>query len=540
MRLTSGPLKADRGVKLKNCSRPIGERQTRNGTRGTQVRPVTRLTAALRNVDPWLWAILAAVTLLRALGAWLLPLTGDEAYYWEWSRHLAAGYVDHPPLVAYAIRLFAWLGKSPFAVRLPFVLCGIIAPLFAASTATYLTRDRRAGLAAGLAVALAPMLSIAFATASPDGPYLAAWSLTLYCAARAFREGAARWFAWLGIALGLTLLARIFGFALAVGIVLVACLPQNRQTLRSRFWVTVLTTSLVVTPFFFWNATHGWTSFVFSIFARHAGHAMALRPLTLQVAALIAFSPGLYLAAILTPARVREALLIWTAWPLWIALTLLAFREPIEVYWLDAPYLTLCVAAGIAWPQLAASARRVWSIAALAPALILLSIIFAATIVPDRVYGQIRHFGFQLSDNGAFEIFSYPNLSADVKRIERDDHAIAMTDGYGFSSLMDFYAGVTPVVIGYDSQGQESKRWFSDTDVRERRALFIDKVPLERRPDFIMQLHRACGAVRPGPRLTYPYNDLPAAGIPPRTYYTTWCEGLKRNGIAILRWETPN
>ena len=37
------------------------------------------------------WAIAAAVTVMRAIADFKLPLTGDEAYYWEWSRHLAFG-----------------------------------------------------------------------------------------------------------------------------------------------------------------------------------------------------------------------------------------------------------------------------------------------------------------------------------------------------------------------------------------------------------------------------------------------------------------
>ena len=41
--------------------------------------------------------------LLRAVVAFALPLTGDEAYYWEWSRRLAFGYVDHPPAAAWTI-----------------------------------------------------------------------------------------------------------------------------------------------------------------------------------------------------------------------------------------------------------------------------------------------------------------------------------------------------------------------------------------------------------------------------------------------------
>ena len=52
------------------------------------------------------WILIGVLALLRLLSAWKFPLSGDEAYYWEWSRRLALSYVDHPPLVAWTIALF--------------------------------------------------------------------------------------------------------------------------------------------------------------------------------------------------------------------------------------------------------------------------------------------------------------------------------------------------------------------------------------------------------------------------------------------------
>jgi len=500
------------------------------------VKPKTVMSSRTAwNAGGLLAVTIAILTLLRLLGAWRTPLGGDEAYYWEWSRHLAAGYTDHPPLVAYAIWLFSRLGTTPFAVRLPFIICGILTPLFAAAAAAYIAQDRRAAVPAGIAVALAPILSIAFATAVPDGPYLAAWTAALYFAARAFREGRTRWYLLLGVCVGLTLLSRLFGLALLIGVLL--ALRSARPVAPRRLWISAVVATLIIVPFLLWNASHSWITFAFSIFGRHAGHAMALRPLTLQLSALIAFSPGLYAAALLAAARIRQPLLLWTALPLGIGFTLLAFKEPVEIYWFDASYVTLAIAAGIAWPALSERSRRLWGTLAVVPAVLLLALVFGATIVPDRVYGLVQHLGVRLSDNGAFEIFTYDRLAHDVKRITQKQRAIAMTDGYGFSSALDFYAGVTPWVIGYDTQGQEAKRWLDDGNVQVRRALFIDKVPFESRPDFVIQLHRACGSVRAGPKLTYPYEGQ-TADIPPRTYYTTWCDDMKPNAIETLRWQT--
>jgi len=67
-----------------------------------------------------------------------VPLTGDEAYYWEWSKHLALGYADHPPMVAYLI--FPCMGTAnPIWIRLAFLVCGVIATLAAAGTAKRIT-----------------------------------------------------------------------------------------------------------------------------------------------------------------------------------------------------------------------------------------------------------------------------------------------------------------------------------------------------------------------------------------------------------------
>ena len=139
------------------------------------------------------WSIVAIVTAMRAVAAFSVPITGDEAYYWEWSRHLALGYSDHPPGVAYTIFAFSWLGTNPFAVRIGFIVCGVIATIFAAKTATRLADGNpRAGVVTALAITLTPLTSVAFGSASPDGPYLAAWAASLYCAVRAFAEASSK------------------------------------------------------------------------------------------------------------------------------------------------------------------------------------------------------------------------------------------------------------------------------------------------------------------------------------------------------------
>ena len=79
----------------------------------------------VRLVRNTLLTILALVV-LRLAAAAVTPLTFDEAYYWMWSKNLAGGYYDHPPIVAYVIRAGTMIaGDSELGVRLVSILLAL-------------------------------------------------------------------------------------------------------------------------------------------------------------------------------------------------------------------------------------------------------------------------------------------------------------------------------------------------------------------------------------------------------------------------------
>jgi hypothetical protein len=492
------------------------------------------------------WSIVAIVTAMRAIAAFSVPLIGDEAYYWEWARHLALGYADHPPGVAYTIFAFSWLGTNPFAVRAGFIVCGVAATIFAAKTATRLAGgDQRAGAVTALAITLTPLSSVTFGSASPDGPYLAAWAASLYCAVRAFGSHLRRDYIWLGVALGAVLLTRILAFALIFGVVMYALAPQRRRLWREGLWLAFAIAGALCVPFLLWNATHGWATFAFALISRHEQEWKWYRPFALHLVQAAAYSPGLWAGALLSIFYARNALLNWTGVPLIVLLTLLSVHERVEIHWMFGAYLSLCVVLGTVYVRLPARARVIWASVAAVPALILFPLVFIAAVAPGFVYEQFVHTGSTLRNTGAFEIFTVPSLAVDVRNMMEANDATVVTDGYGLSSTLDFYGGVPPVVIGYNAQGQEAKRWY-DADLQPRRILFVDKVALvprpghpedAGRPDFVRQLGRACGRVTPGPTLGYEFHDSLGHVVPARLYFTTWCEAPRPHALRILQWD---
>ncbi len=55
---------------------------------------------------------------VRFVFAGMAPLSFDESLYWLWSKHIAGGYLDHPPVNPILIRIGTTLfGDTEFGVR---------------------------------------------------------------------------------------------------------------------------------------------------------------------------------------------------------------------------------------------------------------------------------------------------------------------------------------------------------------------------------------------------------------------------------------
>jgi 4-amino-4-deoxy-L-arabinose transferase-like glycosyltransferase len=135
------------------------------------------------------WIVLSISIGVRLVVAALVPLTPDESYYWEWSRHLAAGYFDHPPGIALVVWFgTALLGDTALGVRLGCVLAGAIASMVLVWIAGEMGGDR-ARLRAAAILACMPLTQIWLGIATPDPPLMLSWSLALAALVYALRDG---------------------------------------------------------------------------------------------------------------------------------------------------------------------------------------------------------------------------------------------------------------------------------------------------------------------------------------------------------------
>lgn len=220
----------------------------------------------------------AALIALRFAAAAVLPLSADEAYYWLWSKRLAAGYYDHPPAVAFLIRAgTSVFGDGAFGVRFGSLLLSLAASGLVWRAGAEILNDQRTAAYACLFFNLTLMAAVETMAATPDAPLIAASAAFLFALARLDRSSDGRWWLAAGAAGGLALLSKYTGFFLGLGALAWLTTARGRIWWRSPWlYLGGVVALLVFAPNLFWNSAHGWETFAFQ-FGRIGQGRLTLR-----------------------------------------------------------------------------------------------------------------------------------------------------------------------------------------------------------------------------------------------------------------------
>jgi dolichol-phosphate mannosyltransferase len=337
--------------------------------------------------------IVYAVT-LRLLFAGSVELLPEETYYWNYSRHLDIGYLDHPPMVAWLIRLgTTFFGQSPFGIRCGAVCCGIVTSIY-----TYrLTRNLFGETSALAALVLAQALPFFFLSGvlmTPDAPLAAAWAASLYYLERALVAGRSSAWRGVGIALGIGMISKYTIGLLAL--VALAFMLRDREArrwwLRFEPYAAALIALAIFSPVIIWNAQHEWASFAFQTSRRLAETPrFALHKLLASALVLITPTGVLAIALALRRARPgagegraelpRQQRFMATAVLIPLAVfALFSLRHEVKLDWTGAPWTGALplMAAGMVAAGARLQGMRAWVRAAWLPTLVTMLVIYGA------------------------------------------------------------------------------------------------------------------------------------------------------------------
>ena len=186
----------------------------------------------------------------------------DEAYYWEWSKHLAFGYYSKPPMIAWVIALFTSIcGDSILCIKLPTLLLYPITTIVIYLVAKELF-DRKIAFWSGVAFITLPSVSISSLIISTDVLLLLFWSLTLLLFLKALKTD--HWGYWIaaGISAGAGLLTKYTMILFVISVVLYAIFLNRALFKNIKLYATMLIAALIYLPNLIWNAQHHFITFV--------------------------------------------------------------------------------------------------------------------------------------------------------------------------------------------------------------------------------------------------------------------------------------
>lgn len=297
--------------------------------------------------------LMGSIATAIAAKVWLaatLPITGDEALFYGWSQHLALGYYDHPPMIAWMLAGLVAISDSVFFLRLPTVLLSLFVALGIWDLIRRLNPE--ASQQATLVACLFVVLPINWfgVPVTNDTPLIALYFLSVYFFIRAEfllgQEGSSRskirylLFSASGLFLGLAFFSKYL--AALGGLAFTAAL------LRPGSWggrglghalLAIFIIGFAASPFIglnlYYNYTNCWNNILFNLINRNEGSGFNSQGI---------FTYVLTLLYLFTP---------WVSWRLWKArqdltafkgLVLLAFT-PFLIFLLLASFRTV----GLHW-----------------------------------------------------------------------------------------------------------------------------------------------------------------------------------------------
>ncbi|HET7083916.1 MAG TPA: glycosyltransferase family 39 protein [Rhizomicrobium sp.] len=331
--------------------------------------------------------------LLRAVLAVQLPLSADEAYYWLWSKRLAAGYFDHPPAIAWLIHAGTTVfGDTPLGVRFWGIVLSLPASWFVWRAAELLLRDAGRAALAALFFNLTLMASVELLAATPDMPSIVASAGLVYFLARVRVEDDAQSWLGVGLAAGLGLLSKFSALFLGAGVLLwlMADRDARKWLLTPGPYLAAFVALLIFSPNLWWQSQHHWQTFAFQFARVGTGH-FTWRFLAEFLAAqfglatpliFILMAVGLWRATRLTSPLLMLACLVWVGLGYFLEHSL---HDRVQGNWPCFLYPALAILAADTFAPAGARLRGVSLLAAPLAAALLLALYAQALFVPLEI-----------------------------------------------------------------------------------------------------------------------------------------------------------
>lgn len=208
--------------------------------------------------------VLLFYTLFNVISNQFISFYSDENYYWLWSKKLDFSYFDHPPMIAYLIKITTLFSDAPAFVRLS-------APLLVSGTAYFLYLlakkifDEKSAIYT-FYIFISSVLIIAASTLiTPDIPLMFFTSLLLYSAYIYLEENNKKYALLTGFAAGAMILSKYPGILIIFTLILYIIIYKRELFKDKYLYLAMIIALLIFSPVLYWNIQNDFISFTFQL-----------------------------------------------------------------------------------------------------------------------------------------------------------------------------------------------------------------------------------------------------------------------------------
>jgi len=394
----------------------------------------------------------------------------DEFYYIACSKHLAAGYVDQPPLAMFLLAASrALFGVSQLGLRVLPALSHALTIILGGLIARRLGGRKTAVALTCLAVTLAPIVIGHTGIFQMNAFSHLFWTLAAFVLVLIIDRSRPGLWILLGIVMGLGLLNKIDFLWFGVGLGAALLLTDLRKHLATPWpYAAAAIALLVFSPFIVWNITHDFAHLEFirnASAGKYSGLArldfLSGQLINLNPINILLWVPGLLFLLFSREGRRFRALgIIYAA-----AFVILLANPHSKAEYLGPAYTMLFAAGGVAFERWASRGKRRWAVVSFAVLSVLTSLLILPLAVPVLPVETFIKYsaaigitpstseGLELSELPQFyaDMFGWEGLAKDVSTVyltipepERPS-TVVLTQNYGEAGALEYFAPKYPL-----------------------------------------------------------------------------------------------
>lgn len=264
------------------------------------------------------YILIAGLFLFRLFYINSFPLLGDEAYYWQWSRHLDFGYYEQGPVLSLVIWIFTFFGTitSLFTIRLGAVVLSTLTMLITLKVCSKVNpsdTEGKTGFLTLLILNSALIYSAGSILMMHDTVMVFFLALFLLQMSSAIQdpEKTSHW-AFAGLLLALGVMSKYTMGTLYFCVLFFLILsPEGFKKHLKNFAFFTLFFILFLTPVIYWNLTNDFSTLHYLFGRKGASQSFTLKYLGELIAGQIALNSPLmivfYAAGIASALKARES-----------------------------------------------------------------------------------------------------------------------------------------------------------------------------------------------------------------------------------------